>query len=93
MRTVLPLRHYGHARGRFARYGVFDHADDCIAYRCVCAACGVDPDGLPDEPHAVHAVPLVPGAVTAAAHFVCYLIVHHKMMEKAKAEQAEAAKA
>lgn len=32
-------------------------------------------------------------AVTAAAHFVCYLIVHHKMMEKAKAEQAEAAKA
>ena len=31
--------------------------------------------------------------VTAAAHFVCYLIVHHKMMEKAKAEQAEAAKA
>ena len=32
-------------------------------------------------------------AVTAAAHFVCYLIVHHKMTEKAKAEQAEAAKA
>ena len=32
-------------------------------------------------------------AVTAAAHFVCYLIVHHKMMEKAKAKQAEAAKA
>lgn len=53
----------GHARGRFARYGVFDHADDCIAYRCVCAACSVDPDGLPDEPHAVYTVPLVPGDV------------------------------
>ena len=26
--------------------------------------------------------------VTAAAHFVCYLIVHRKMTEKAKAEQA-----
>ncbi len=95
VRTVLPLRHYGHARGRFARYGVFDHADDCIAYRCVCAACGVVLTVF--QMHRTLFILFlsypVTWAVTAAAHFVCYLIVHHKMMEKAKAEQAEAAKA
>ena len=30
-------------------------------------------------------------AVTALAHFICYLVAHHRLMQKQKAEAAQAA--